>query len=303
MRTINQAKIDLSRLRVAAIINTASGTCDDSCEEKLRSIGERNRVDLVSFAVVEGGGLLEALEDLNKRSADVLIVLGGDGTIRTAAERCMDARVRLLPLPGGTMNMLPRALYGEGRWDEILQRTLEEPSQIDVSGVAVEEHHFFCAGIFGAPALWGDAREEVRKSHWIAAVRAAAKAYHRTFSRRLAYRTSEGLHGKATAVSVICPLISNRLSRDDTMFELAALKLEGVNDAIQLAWTALIANWREDDRVNSVATKCVRLKGKGLIPAILDGEKVVLHKTATITIKEKCFQAIVPVTEYGPMPD
>lgn len=262
MRTVKQTKIDLSRLRVTAIINTASGTCDDSCEEKLRSICERKRIDLVSLALVEGGGLLEALEDIKKKSADVLIVLGGDGTIRTAAERCMDPRIRLVPLPGGTMNMLPRALYGEGRWEEILQRTLEEPTEFDVGGVAVEGHHFFCAGIFGAPALWGDAREEVRKSHWIAAAQAAVNAYRRTFSRRLAYRSAEGLHGQATAVSVICPLISNRMRLSESTFELAALKLDGVNDAIQLAWTALIANWREDDRVNSNARNAFDWKQK-----------------------------------------
>ena len=47
---------------------------------------------------------------------EVLIVLGGDGTIRTAAEACSEEGPYLIPLPGGTMNMLPRALYGEGAY-------------------------------------------------------------------------------------------------------------------------------------------------------------------------------------------
>ena len=43
---------------------------------------------------------------------DILIVLGGDGTIRRAADACTETSSYLIALPGGTMNMLPRALYG-----------------------------------------------------------------------------------------------------------------------------------------------------------------------------------------------
>jgi hypothetical protein len=38
----------------------------------------------------------------------VLAVLAGDGTIRTAAEACTRTDTYLLPLPGGTLNMLSR---------------------------------------------------------------------------------------------------------------------------------------------------------------------------------------------------
>ena len=59
---------------------------------------------------------------------EVLIVLGGDGTIRTAAEACAEKGSYLIPLPGGTMNMLPRALYGNVSWEEALKKTLTAPS-------------------------------------------------------------------------------------------------------------------------------------------------------------------------------
>ena len=52
---------------------------------------------------------------------EVLIVLGGDGTIRTAAEVCAEKGPYLIPLPGGTMNMLSRALYGDVAWEESLK--------------------------------------------------------------------------------------------------------------------------------------------------------------------------------------
>jgi diacylglycerol kinase family enzyme len=39
---------------------------------------------------------------------EVFIVLGGNGTVRTAAEACAGGGQYLIPLPGGTMNMLPQ---------------------------------------------------------------------------------------------------------------------------------------------------------------------------------------------------
>ena len=85
---------------------------------------------------------------------EVLIVLGGDGTIRTAAEACAEKGSYLIPLPGGTMNMLPRALYGNVPWEEALEKTLTAPSIKVLSGGRIADKQFFIAAIVGAPALW-----------------------------------------------------------------------------------------------------------------------------------------------------
>ena len=90
---------------------------------------------------------------------DVLIVLGGDGTIRTAAQGCTKEGPRLIPLPGGTMNMLPRALYGDVPWEDALKNTLRASSARMLSGGRVGDSLFFVAAIVGAPSLWAGARE------------------------------------------------------------------------------------------------------------------------------------------------
>ena len=84
---------------------------------------------------------------------EVLIVLGGDGTIRTAAEVCAEKGSYLIPLPGGTMNMLPRALYGDVAWEESLKNTLAAPSLKVLSGGRIAGKQFLIAAIVGAPAL------------------------------------------------------------------------------------------------------------------------------------------------------
>ena len=47
-----------------------------------------------------------------------------------------------VPLPGGTMNMLPRALYGDVAWEESLKNTLAAPSLKVLSGGRIAGKQF-----------------------------------------------------------------------------------------------------------------------------------------------------------------
>ena len=114
--------IRLQELKVGVIINTSSGSYDSESEQKILS-------NLTGAGVVEPKvwcGEAKEMERFFAEAAgqkrEVLIVLGGDGTIRTAAEACAEKGSYLIPLPGGTMNMLPRALYGNVSWEEALKK-------------------------------------------------------------------------------------------------------------------------------------------------------------------------------------
>ena len=86
---------------------------------------------------------------------EVLIVLGGDGTIRTAAEACAEKGSYLIPLPGGTMNMLPRALYGNVPWEEALKKTLTAPSVKVLSGGRIADKQFLYRRHYGIACALG----------------------------------------------------------------------------------------------------------------------------------------------------
>ena len=96
--------IRLPGLKVGAIVNTSSGSCDSESEQKI-------------FSILTGAGIVEpkvwcgAAKEMERSFAEatghnlnVLIVLGGDGTIRTAAEEhCMETwlgkrRLKILSL-------------------------------------------------------------------------------------------------------------------------------------------------------------------------------------------------------------
>src|SRR5204863_7265028 len=152
-------------LRVGVIINTSSGGSDLESEQKMLSVLRDAGVVEPRMWCGEGDKMEQFFAEAARQELDVLIVLGGDGTIRTAAEACAENESYLIPLPGGTMNLLPRALYGNVSWEEALKKTLTAPSAKVLSGGQVANKRFCIAAIVGAPALWTPPRECIREGN------------------------------------------------------------------------------------------------------------------------------------------
>lgn len=278
--------------RVVAVLNTGSGSCDASSESMARKIFQGAGLDRVDVRSVAPPTIDDALQHA-AANADVLVVLGGDGTIGGAATLCGMTGPYLIPLPGGTMNMLPRALYGPVDWQSALTATLADPRSKTVSGGDAEGHRFYCAAILGAPSLWADAREAVRQGHLIEAVKRAVTATRRSLSDVVDYEFGD-VTGSAEAVAVICPLISQDMAPGEAELEAVALDPNTAASLFGLAFHAAFDGWRHDPSVIRAKVKCVAVRAHGEIPVILDGEKVQIERSVKITFLPAAFRAIVP---------
>jgi diacylglycerol kinase family enzyme len=225
---------------------------------------------------------------------EVLIVLGGDGTIRTAAEACAEKGSHLIPLPGGTMNMLPRALYGDVSWEDALKNTLVAASAKVLSGGRVADKQFFIAAIVGAPALWAEPRESIREGDIIDAIKKGSVAFQKMFERKVQYLISGEIKGEAEAVALICPLISEEMSDSEQALEAAVIDVESAAEVIGLATAAAFGKWRDDRNILLTRTRRVGVQSSKNIPAILDGERVNLGSNAEIDFVSKAVKVIVP---------
>ena len=286
--------IRLPELKVGVIINTSSGSYDSESEQKMLS-------NLTGAGVVEPKvwcGEAKEMERFFAEAAgqklEVVIVLGGDGTIRTAAEACAEKGSYLIPLPGGTMNMLPRALYGNVSWEEALKKTLTAPSTKVLSGGRVANKRFFIAAIVGAPALWTQPRESMREGNIADAIKKGSVAFRRMFEAKVQYLISGGAKGEAEAVALICPLISEEMSDSAQALEAAIIDVESAAEVIGLASTAAFGKWRDDKNILLTKTKRVNVQSSKEIPATLDGEKVNLGRSAEIDFVSKALTVLVP---------
>jgi diacylglycerol kinase family enzyme len=286
--------IRLPELKVGVIINTSSGGCDLESEQKMLSIVTGAGVVEPKVWCGEAKEMERFFAEAAGQRLEVLIVLGGDGTIRTAAEACAEKGPSLIPLPGGTMNMLPRALYGNVPWEEALKKTLAAPSAKVLSGGRVANKRFFIAAIVGAPALWTQPRESMREGNIADAIKKGSVAFRRMFETKVQYLISGAAKGETEALALICPLISEEMSDSEQALEAAIIDVENAAEVIGLATTAAFGKWRDDRNILLTKTKRVNVQSSKEIPATLDGEKVNLGRSAEIDFVSRALTVLVP---------
>ncbi len=97
--------------RPALICNIQSGSHDEAVREQIGEICRARGTPLVAtFALPDGD--IPDMAELQRQDIDLLLVWTGDGTINAAARQCAGWDGAILALPGGTLNLLSKALHG-----------------------------------------------------------------------------------------------------------------------------------------------------------------------------------------------
>ena len=282
-------------MRVEVVTNIASGSVGREAPAQVEAILAEHGVNGRVHAPGEGE-LTGCLRDALDSRPDALLLVAGDGTARTAAEMAGPDGPLIAPLPGGTMNMLPHALYGAIPWPEAMAKCLKSGQERMISGGEINGRVFFVAAILGSPALWAEAREAARAGRAGLALMRARRALRRAFSSRLRYVLDGRPRGKAEALSLLCPLVSADLDADEQALEAAALDPAGALDIFRLGVNTVTGNWRNDPSVIVGRCRIGKVWAGGRIPAILDGEPVRLDDTVNVRFRPKAFRALVPAS-------
>jgi diacylglycerol kinase family enzyme len=286
--------IDVSLMKVAGIINTSSGGCDSESEAEMLDLFKGAGVTNCKTWCGESEQIERLFVEAATYKPEVLVVLGGDGTIRTAAEACTGTGTYLIPLPGGTLNVLPRSLYGDSSWQEALKETLANPLTKELSGGRVGDKIFFVAAVVGAPGLWMEAREAIRKGDILNAVDKADLAFQAMFDSTIQYFILPEGSGTAEVVAIICPLVSEQMSDSEQTLEAAAIDVENATELLGLATAAAFGKWRNHKSVRLTKTHQVTVQSKKDIPLFLDGERVKVGNEAEISFAPHAVNVIVP---------
>ena len=278
--------------RVEAIVNPKSGgvapNAPAELEADLKAHGLEPRIHVC------GDRPLDAiLDDVFGSNPDIVVVLAGDGTVRAVASRARPGGPAIAPLPGGTMNMLPKAVYGVTDWKVALELALTEGVVRPISGGRVNGEPFFCAAILGAPAMWAPAREAMREGKAKVAFQRARLALRRAFTGRIRFRLNRGKLGKAEALVLITPLISTALTKHDGL-EAAVMTPHGASEAFRMAAHAVFSDWRNDPAVQTNVVTRADAWARSKIPAILDGETVHLGAHAEVRFDAVAFHVLAP---------
>ena len=144
--------------RYCVVVNANAGSSSGFSEDAIRQAAPDAHVEVKT---VGPDDLNAAFDWAFGEKPCAVIIVGGDGTARTAAVRAVDTGVPIIPMPGGTMNVLPKIIFGHGD----LARAIRElphlkPRGLDVGVVAGEM--FFLSAAFGFAGPMTRLREATR---------------------------------------------------------------------------------------------------------------------------------------------
>jgi diacylglycerol kinase family enzyme len=264
--------------RAFIIINEAAGSVGAGDRERLAETLRAAGFERCAFIGPEtmNRRLMSRAKDF-----DVLIVLGGDGTARAAAELAPPDGPPLILLPGGTMNLLPKVLYGARAWPEALTEALARGVIKRLPMGRANSKRFFIAGFFGAPTLLARAREAMREGKPMTALRRLNHFARRSFLRSLRACPDGCVMQPAEAIGVLCPSFAGALEGDQ--LEWVRLDAGNIVDLVRLGVSAMSPGWRDDPAVDIRLCNKGQIRSAGVIPATLDGEPRVFVSSVRIT--------------------
>ncbi|MGF7146902.1 diacylglycerol kinase family enzyme [Sphingomonas zeicaulis] len=225
--------------------------------------------------------------DLDAAGIDLAVLFAGDGTINAALCALASWQGGFLILPGGTMNLLARALHGEADPAAIVAAAHGASRRVALPMIEAGPHRAFVGLILGPAAHWYRAREMARAGRPRRMLSAALGAWRRTFGRGIRIAGAPGLRARYQAVFV---------QPGATRLSVAAIDARDWRAIVQLGWDWLTGDWVRARAVDEAQTEVLRLAEGKPVLALFDGEPVRLEPGTRITpgLSRKAFIATLP---------
>ena len=243
----------------------------------------------------------EMMAQMREAQGDLLIAFGGDGTGAAVASIAREQGVPFIALPGGTMNMLMKGLYGSEDWRECLIRGLAcaKPRPMTagrVSDSRGERGSFMVGCMFGKPTQMSEAREDLRDGNVGDAVSGALGAMRETQEAAPLYvAINDDDFGKRPVelLNARCPFMNGE-ALDPDVFDIELFETVTGGSTLKLGLTALLGTMRQTEEVEHIKAHCFRLRADYPIRGLLDGEPHEFEGDVTVELDRESGLVLAP---------
>lgn len=255
------------------ITNPNSGTTSQAKCDALEAVFAERGLSLAGRTRFPADAMPEAAA-LDGAGVDTVVLFAGDGTINAALRALAEWEGAFLVLPGGTMNLLAKALHDETDPHRIIHAAHECDRRVALPYVVAGEHRAFVGLILGPAATWFRAREAVRKGRLGRLIAAVRGAWRSTFHRRgVRVEGVAGLGDRYQAI-LVNPATDG--------LEVAAIDARDWGAIAQLGWGWLTGDWLAARAVTERRAEQLRVRERRPVLALFDGEPVMLASGTSI---------------------
>jgi diacylglycerol kinase family enzyme len=247
--------------RPALVCNSQSGSHDETLRETIAEHCRAAGAPLAATFALPDADLPDAAA-LTEAGIDALLVWTGDGTINAAASRAAGWAGAILPLPGGTLNLLSKALHGDRPVPEILADALSgKGTRRAIPIIRSDAGDAFITIVAGPATRWAEVRETMRRDGLVEAAGAAPDALDEMLNA-----PGVRIAGQGDAYPAIILTPTGKGVRAD------GILTEGTGDVLRhgLAW--LGGDFRDGPSEELAAGETIILESDAAISLEYDGE-------------------------------
>lgn len=260
--------------RLWFITNPNSGTADSKKSEAIEATCAERGLSFVGRTNFPDDDLPDP-KTLDAEKVDTIVLFAGDGTINAATCALAEWDGAILILPGGTMNMLAKALHGDMDPAAIVVAAHERGRRIALPYVEAGPHRALVGLIVGPAANWFRPREMVRKGRIGRLLPAMRSAWRRTFGRGVKLTGAPGLPHRVQGAYV---------HADDDHLQVAAVDARDFRSIADLGWSWMTGDWAQAHAVTEVRAEELRFAERHEVLALFDGEPVKLDPGTRIGV-------------------
>ena len=260
----------------------------------------------LTVEIVRGREMPQAMSRAAASEAGLLIVGGGDGSIRTAAKIAMDCGKTLGIWPGGTLNRFA--------WDLNMPADLAEAAGVLAEGetfavdvLDLNGEPVLCQCFLGLTPHFPATRQSMRGKPFGTRMKGYGQALRQIFRarRRLALKIDDGREARAVrALNVAVsnnpfgPELTPMPRRDRLDSGKLGLYVSRHRSGWEMVWLlvrAAAGDWREDPMVSAVVADQVQITSKASrLLASVDGDIERLRPPLTFRMRPRALKVIRP---------